>query len=116
MLGIGFGAPLIIFGVLEHININKFGIEPGSCRINGYDSHRASRKMNSGVSPVWNVDIVKQLPSSSLTNDVVILRSNLNIIGSEGHKFAPSALEAAGALYKVSQFDHLLWYCSGFYF
>jgi hypothetical protein len=108
ILCIVFGAPLIIFGILQYININKFGTEPGSCRVNGYTSYRDIGTMDSGVRPVWYVDIVKQSPSSSLTNDVVILRSNLKIIGSEEHRFAPSALEEARVLYKVSQVDHLL--------
>ncbi|CAM4740507.1 unnamed protein product [Rotaria magnacalcarata] len=98
-----FGIPLIIYGAFEYKIFNNFSTQPSYCRVNGVETQRQIIKILSRVDPVWNVDIIKQPQSSNSAKDVLILRSNLKIIGSEGYVFASLALEEAGRLYSIGK-------------
>ncbi|CAF3169874.1 unnamed protein product [Rotaria socialis] len=103
ILCIAFGIPLIIYGAFEYKIFNNFSTQPSYCRVNGIETQRQIRKILSRVDPIWNVDIIKQPQSSNSAKDLLILRSNLKIIGPEGHVFASSALEEAGRLYSIGK-------------
>jgi hypothetical protein len=103
-----FGAPFIIFGVLRYKYVNEFSTQPSSCRVNAIGAELKTRwKSRNSFYPIWNVDIVKQSTVNSAAKDLVVLRSDLNIWGSNNYRTVLSVLGDAEQLYSVSCCNHM---------
>jgi hypothetical protein len=107
VLCVGFGVPLIIFGVIEYVKVDNFSTKPGTCHVNAIGTEQKTGwRLSSSAFPVWNVDVVQELQSDSETKNLVVLHSNLKIRGHGDYRNRPLTLEDAGQLYSVSRCDH----------
>ncbi len=103
LIFVGFGLPLIIFGVLECMRIDNFSKQSSSCRVNSIGTiQKSGWRLSSSVFPVWNVDIVTQSSTILGTNNISVLHSNLLIRGTGDYRYSPLALEDAAQIYSVS--------------
>jgi len=101
-LSLFFGSLLLVFGVVQYKTAIAFNIEPSHCRVNSIVTKVMGRQKAGTIHPVWNVDVVQQSESNTVTKNPIALRSGLQILGDDDYRSESSALQFANQEYSVS--------------